>query len=125
MANTFVAKGRAPTLLLTKQAIHNKFLTALRDMAKAAGGQIVDPDTALTQVTVSSRFTAVVSHFKPALVSGARTTRHPWTATTMVRLPSKFQGVGQRHVSGHLPAMPRQGTRGFALHPVTQSIYVG
>lgn len=48
---------------------HKAFYDQLQmDVAKAAGGQIVDPDTALTQVTVSNRLTAVVSQFKPSLV---------------------------------------------------------
>ncbi|BDT67777.1 hypothetical protein os1_19550 [Comamonadaceae bacterium OS-1] len=48
---------------------HQAFYDKLQvDVAKAAGGQVADPDTALTQVSVSNRLTAVVSQFKPSLV---------------------------------------------------------
>ena len=38
------------------------------DLAKASGGAIVDPDTALAQVAVSGRLTAIVKRFNPAVV---------------------------------------------------------
>ena len=48
---------------------HQAFYDKLQvDVAKAAGGQIADPDVALSQVNVSNRLTAVVSQFKPSLV---------------------------------------------------------
>ena len=48
---------------------HQAFYKKLQeDVAKAAAGQIADPDAALSQVTVSNRLTAVVSQFKPSLV---------------------------------------------------------
>ena len=38
------------------------------DVAKAAGGRVSDPDTALAQVAVSNRLTAIVKRFEPAVV---------------------------------------------------------
>ena len=54
---------------------HQGFYDKLqRDVAAAAGGRIVDPDTALANVTVSGRLTGVVDKFKAAciLVSGCQ-----------------------------------------------------
>jgi hypothetical protein len=44
------------------------------DVAKAAGGAVVDPDIALAQVAVSGRLTAIASHFAAAsiLMSGCQ-----------------------------------------------------
>lgn len=45
-----------------------------RDVAKAAGARVSDPDTALANVAVSTRLTAIVKKFNPAviLVSGCQ-----------------------------------------------------
>jgi hypothetical protein len=45
-----------------------------RDVAKAAGGAVVDPDTALANVAVSGRLTAIVKKFEPSviLISGCQ-----------------------------------------------------
>ena len=45
-----------------------------RDVAKAAGRAVVDPDVALANVAASGRLTAIVSKFKPAviLISGCQ-----------------------------------------------------
>ena len=53
------------------QAFYDKLQ---RDVAEAAGDRIVDPDTALANVAVSGRLTAVVNNFKPAviLISGCQ-----------------------------------------------------
>jgi len=54
---------------------HQAFYDKLqRDVAAAAGRRIVDPDTALANVTVSGRLTGVVDKFKAAciLVSGCQ-----------------------------------------------------
>jgi len=54
---------------------HQGFYDKLqRDVAAAAGGRIVDPDTALANVLVSGRLTAVVDKFKASciLVSGCQ-----------------------------------------------------
>ena len=54
---------------------HQAFYDKLqRDVAASAGGRIVDPDTALANVTVSGRLTGVVAQFKAAciLVSGCQ-----------------------------------------------------
>jgi hypothetical protein len=44
------------------------------DVAKAAGGQVSDPDSALAQVAVSQRLTAIVKTFEPSviLISGCQ-----------------------------------------------------
>jgi hypothetical protein len=47
------------------QAFYDKIQ---RDVAAAAGRPIVDPDTALAQVAVSGRLSAIASRFDPALV---------------------------------------------------------
>jgi len=48
---------------------HRAFYDELqRDVAKAAGAAPVDPDTALANVAVSHRLTAIVKDFKPAVV---------------------------------------------------------
>ena len=54
---------------------HQDFYDRLqRDVAAAAGGRVVDPDTALANVTVSGRLTAVVDKFQASciLVSGCQ-----------------------------------------------------
>ncbi|MCX7279243.1 MAG: caspase family protein [Burkholderiales bacterium] len=54
---------------------HQAFYDKLqKDVAKAAGTATVDPDTALAQVAASSRLTAIVKKFKPAvlLISGCQ-----------------------------------------------------
>ncbi len=54
---------------------HKLFYDKLqRDVAKAAGKPVVDPDTALAQVASSGRLSAIVSRFKPAviLISGCQ-----------------------------------------------------
>ena len=54
---------------------HRAFYDELqRDVAKAAGAAPVDPDTALANVAVSQRLTAIVKDFKPAviLISGCQ-----------------------------------------------------
>ncbi len=48
---------------------HKAFYDKLqRDVAKAAGGSITDPDTALANVAVSGRLSAIVKKFNPALI---------------------------------------------------------
>ncbi len=48
---------------------HKAFYDGLqREVAKAAGNAKVDPDTALANVVVSHRLTAIVKDFKPAVV---------------------------------------------------------
>jgi hypothetical protein len=54
---------------------HQAFYDGLqRDVARAAGKPVVDPDVALAQVAVSGRLTAIVSRFDPAvlLISGCQ-----------------------------------------------------
>ena len=54
---------------------HKAFYDKLqRDVAKAAGRPVVDPDTALAQVAISGRLSAIVSKFNPAviLISGCQ-----------------------------------------------------
>ncbi|MCV0440159.1 MAG: caspase family protein [Hydrogenophaga sp.] len=56
-------------------AEHKAFYDKLQaDVAKAAGGAVDDPDTALANVTVSPRLTAIVKEFHPAviLISGCQ-----------------------------------------------------
>lgn len=45
-----------------------------REIAKAAGGRVTDPDAALAQVAVSTRLTAIVKQFEPSviLISGCQ-----------------------------------------------------
>lgn len=48
---------------------HQAFYDKLQsDVAKAAGGRVEDPDTALANVTVSNRLTAIVKKFQPSLI---------------------------------------------------------
>lgn len=48
---------------------HQAFYDRLqRDVAKAAGGKVADPDTALANVVTSGRLTAIVKRFEPALI---------------------------------------------------------
>ena len=44
------------------------------DIAKTAGGRVTDPDTAIAQVAVSTRLTAIVKKFEPSviLISGCQ-----------------------------------------------------
>lgn len=54
---------------------HKAFYDKLQnDVAKAAGKAVVDPDTALANVVVSSRLSSLVKQFKPAviLISGCQ-----------------------------------------------------
>jgi hypothetical protein len=54
---------------------HKAFYDKLQsDVARAAGGKVQDPDTALANVTVSERLTAIVKDFHPAviLISGCQ-----------------------------------------------------
>ena len=54
---------------------HQAFYDKLQlDLAKAAGKVVLDPDTALANVAASSRLTAIVRKFKPAvlLISGCQ-----------------------------------------------------
>lgn len=56
-------------------AEHKAFYDKLQnDVAKAAGGRVEDPDTALANVTVSGRLTAIVKKFQPSviLISGCQ-----------------------------------------------------
>lgn len=56
-------------------AAHKAFYDKLQqDVAKAAGGASADPDTALANVAVSGRLTAIVKKFNPAviLISGCQ-----------------------------------------------------
>lgn len=56
-------------------AEHKAFYDKLQnEVAKAAGGRVEDPDTALANVTVSGRLTAIVKQFQPAviLISGCQ-----------------------------------------------------
>jgi metacaspase-1 len=58
-----------PAVGLRVYTEHQAFYDRLqRDVAKAAGDAPVDPDTALANVTVSERLTAIVTQFKPAVV---------------------------------------------------------
>jgi hypothetical protein len=48
---------------------HQAFYDRLqRDVSKAAGGHVSDPDTALAQVVVSQRLTGIVKAFPPSLI---------------------------------------------------------
>ncbi len=54
---------------------HKAFYDKLQtDVAKAAGGRVEDPDTALANVTVSGRLSAIVKKFEPSviLISGCQ-----------------------------------------------------
>lgn len=54
---------------------HKAFYDRLQtDVAKAAGGRVEDPDTALANVTVSGRLSAIVKKFEPSviLISGCQ-----------------------------------------------------
>ena len=54
---------------------HQAFYDKLQlDVAKAAGAAVADPDTALAQVAVSGRLTALVGEFRPSvlLISGCQ-----------------------------------------------------
>jgi metacaspase-1 len=72
--------GQRPKLMPEAVAMrtyreHQAFYDKLQqDIAKAAGKPIVDPDTALANVAVSGRLTAIVNQFRPAviLISGCQ-----------------------------------------------------
>ena len=58
----------APVAMRTYRE-HRAFYDKLqRDVAKAAGRSVVDPDAALAQVAASGRLSAIVRKFKPAVV---------------------------------------------------------
>ena len=58
-----------PAVGLRVYAANKAFYDKLqRDVAKAAGGTSADPDTALANVAVSNRLTAIVKKFNPAVV---------------------------------------------------------
>ena len=58
-----------PAVGLRVYAEHKAFYDKLqRDVAKAAGARVEDPDTALANVAVSGRLTAIVKKFEPAVV---------------------------------------------------------
>ncbi len=58
-----------PAVGMRVYASHKAFYDKLQnDVAKAAGGRVTDPDTALANVTVSTRLTGIVKDFKPALI---------------------------------------------------------
>jgi hypothetical protein len=64
-----------PAVGLRVYAAHKAFYDKLqRDVAQAAGGASADPDTALANVAVSGRLTAIVKKFEPAviLISGCQ-----------------------------------------------------
>jgi hypothetical protein len=64
-----------PAVGLRVYAAHKAYYDKLqRDVAKAAGGKVSDPDTALAQVAVSTRLTAIVKKFLPSviLISGCQ-----------------------------------------------------
>ncbi len=63
------ARGMPNAVAMRVYRDHQAFYDKLqRDVAKAAAGKVLDPDAALSQVTVSNRLSAVVSQFKPSLV---------------------------------------------------------
>lgn len=58
-----------PAVGMRVYAAHKGFYDKLQaDVAKVAGGRVSDPDTALANVTVSTRLTGIVKDFKPALI---------------------------------------------------------
>jgi metacaspase-1 len=64
-----------PAVGLRVYSAHKAFYDALqREVAKAAGAAPTDPDAALANVVVNERLTAIVKHFKPAviLISGCQ-----------------------------------------------------
>jgi metacaspase-1 len=64
-----------PAVGLRVYSAHKAFYDGLqRDVAKAAGAAPTDPDSALANVVVSERLTAIVKQFKPAviLISGCQ-----------------------------------------------------
>ncbi len=64
-----------PSVGMRVYAEHKAFYDKLqRDVAKAAGSPVADPDTALANVLVSTRLTAIVGQFKPSviLISGCQ-----------------------------------------------------
>lgn len=64
-----------PSVGMRVYAEHKAFYDKLQhNVAKAAGGAVTDPDTALANVVVSARLTAIATRFKPAviLVSGCQ-----------------------------------------------------
>lgn len=81
-SGTVVRAGRPPAGTLAQRprimppavgmrvyAAHKVFYDKLQnEVAKVAGGRVSDPDTALANVTVSTRLTGIVKAFKPALI---------------------------------------------------------
>lgn len=68
-------KMMPPSVAMRTYREHKEFYDNLqREVAKAAGKAAVDPDTALANVAVSSRLTAIVKNFKPSviLISGCQ-----------------------------------------------------
>lgn len=64
-----------PAVGLRVYAAHKAYYDKLQnEVAKAAGGAVIDPDTALAQVAVSGRLTAIVKKFQPSviLISGCQ-----------------------------------------------------
>ncbi len=58
-----------PAVGMRVYAAHKAFYDKLQaDVAKAAGGRVTDPDTALANVVVSNRLTGIVKDFKPSLI---------------------------------------------------------
>lgn len=58
-----------PAVGMRVYAAHKAFYDQLQnDVARHAGGRVTDPDTALANVTVSTRLTGIVKEFKPALI---------------------------------------------------------
>ena len=63
------ARIMPPAVGMRVYAAHKAFYDQLQnDVAKVAGGRVIDPDTALANVTVSTRLTGIVKDFKPALI---------------------------------------------------------
>ena len=58
-----------PAVGMRVYTAHKAFYDKLQqEVAKAAGGTVSDPDTALAQVAVSGRLTAIVRQFQPSVV---------------------------------------------------------
>lgn len=62
-------KVMPPSVGMRVYSEHKAFYDRLQtDVAKAAGGRVIDPDTAIAQVAVSTRLTALVKMFQPSVV---------------------------------------------------------
>jgi hypothetical protein len=58
-----------PTVARRVYSAHQSFYDTLQtDVAKASGKTLVDPDTALANVAISGRLTAIVKQFRPAVI---------------------------------------------------------